>query len=63
MQVIEVIAKGMCNFEPNDEKAYSCSNIILSSYIIKKVYRKPYSTTLKAKILKPLVLEETYYGK
>ena len=62
-EMIEIMAKSGSNFEPDTKGSYSNSNYLLLSYILEKIYRKPYSEILKEKIIQPLGLKNTYYGK
>jgi len=50
-------------FDPGTEHDYSNSNYVLLSYILEKVYGTSYSDLLESKIVKPLKLENTHYGK
>jgi D-alanyl-D-alanine carboxypeptidase len=61
-EMVEVITKLKSDFEPNSKAEYSNSNYVLLSYILEKVYKKPYSIILETKIAKPLGLKNTYFG-
>ncbi|MDI6033740.1 serine hydrolase domain-containing protein [Flavobacterium sp. LB2P84] len=61
-QMIEIIAKGKSDFEPNIKVEYSNSNYIVLSYILEKIYKKSHATILDSKIIKPLGLKNTYFG-
>nr|WP_315159127.1 serine hydrolase domain-containing protein [uncultured Flavobacterium sp.] len=61
-QMIEIIVNGKSDFEPNTKAEYSNSNYVLLSYILEKVYKKPYAVILETKIIKPLNLKNTYFG-
>lgn len=61
-QMIEIIANGKSDFEPNSKADYSNSNYVLLSYILEKTYKKSYKELLTAKIIKPLGLKNTYFG-
>ena len=61
-KMIEIIIKGGNGFAPDTKMAYSNSNYILLTYILEKIYKKPYSEVLKEKIVKPLGLKNTYLG-
>ncbi len=61
-QMIEIIAKGKSDFEPNSKAEYSNSNYVLLSYILEKTYKKAYKELLTSKIIKPLGLKNTYFG-
>jgi len=62
-EIVEMIIKGGSDFEPDAKTSYSNSNFMLLSYILEKIYRKPYSAILEEKIIKPIGLKNTYYGK
>jgi CubicO group peptidase (beta-lactamase class C family) len=62
-EMVEIITNGKSDFEPDTKAAYSNSNYVLLSYIIEKKYKKKYSEILTFKILKPLGLNNTYFGK
>jgi CubicO group peptidase (beta-lactamase class C family) len=61
-QMIDIIANGKSDFEPNSKADYSNSNYVLLSYILEKTYKKSYKDLLTAKIIKPLGLKNTYFG-
>ncbi|MDR1155688.1 MAG: beta-lactamase family protein, partial [Bacteroidales bacterium] len=61
--MVEIIAKAGSDFEPGTTAAYSNSNFVLLSYILEKIHRKPYSKILEEKIVKPLGLKNTCFGK
>jgi CubicO group peptidase (beta-lactamase class C family) len=61
-QMIEIIANGKSDFEPNSKAVYSNSNYVLLSYILEKTYKKKYKDLLTTKIIKPLGLKNTYFG-
>lgn len=50
------------DFEPGSKAAYSNSNYVLLTYILQKIYKKPYAQILNEKIVNPLGLKDTYYG-
>jgi len=62
-EMIEVIIKGGNEFEPDTKMAYSNPNYILLTYIIEKIYEKPFSKILEEKITIPLGLKSTYLGE
>ncbi len=62
-QMVAIMAKAKSDFEPNSKANYSNSNYVLLSYILQKIYNKPYATILKDKITKPLGLKNTYVGR
>ena len=59
-EMIEIIIKGGNEFEPDTKMAYSNPNYILLSYILEKIYKKPFSKILQDKITIPLELKNTY---
>lgn len=61
-EMVEIIAQGKSDFEPNSKADYSNSNYVLLSYIIEKVYKENYAIVLNKKIIKPLGLKNTYFG-
>jgi len=62
-EMVEIISKAGSDFEPDAKASYSNSNFVLLSYILEKIYKKPYSKILNDKIIKPLGLKNTYFGK
>ncbi len=62
-EMIEVIVKGGSDFAPDTKMAYSNPNYILLSYILEKIYNKPFSKILKDKITTPIRLKNTYLEK
>jgi CubicO group peptidase (beta-lactamase class C family) len=61
-QIIEIIAKEKSEFAPDSKVEYSNSNYVVLSYILEKIYKKPYATILDTRIIKPLGLRDTYFG-
>lgn len=61
-KMIERIAAGKVEFEPDTKADYSNSNFILLTFILEDIYKKPFSELLATKITKPLNLKNTYYG-
>ena len=62
-EMIEIIVRGGSDFEPDTKTSYSNSNFVLLSYILEKIYQKPFVKILEEKIIKPTGLKNTYYGK
>lgn len=62
-QMIDIISAGGSDFEPNTHADYSNSNYVLLSYILESIYKKPYADILIEKIIRPLSLNNTYFGK
>eukprot|EP01133_Synstelium_polycarpum_P021791 gene21791-26173_t len=61
-ELIELIAKGGSDFEPDSKAAYSNSNFVLLTFILQKVYKKDYAAILKEQIIEPLGLKSTFFG-
>src|SRR5690606_20749969 len=63
-EMVEIIAKGGSDFEPDSKAEYSNSNYILLTYILENVFAKSYSDLLQEHIAKPIGLTNTYvFGK
>lgn len=62
-QLIDIITKGGSDFEPDSKAEYSNSNYVLLSLILQKIYKKDYAKLLTEKIVKPIGLKNTYFGK
>lgn len=63
-EMLEIIAKGGSDFQPDSNAAYSNSNYVLLSFILEKTFSKSYSELLQEHIVKPLGLTNTYvFGK
>ncbi|SHG63746.1 CubicO group peptidase, beta-lactamase class C family [Flavobacterium fluvii] len=61
-EMVEIIANGKSDFEPNSKAEYSNSNYVLLSYVLEKTYKKTYKEIVASKIIKPLGLKNTYFG-
>ncbi len=61
-ELIEKMSHAGSDFEPDTSSSYSNSNYALLTFILEKIYRKPYSEILEEKIIKPIGLKNTYYG-
>jgi len=61
-EMVDIIAEGGSDFKPGTQGAYSNSNYVLLSYILQKVYSKPYAQILEEQIIAPLQLKETRFG-
>lgn len=61
-EMVKIIAGGGSNFEPDSKAAYSNSNYVLLSYILEKIYEKPFAKILEDEITMPLKLKNTYFG-
>ncbi|MCZ2357337.1 MAG: beta-lactamase family protein [Bacteroidia bacterium] len=63
-EMIEIIAKGGSDFNPDSKAEYSNSNFVLLTYILEKTFAKSYSDLLQELIVKPIGLTNTYvFGK
>ena len=61
-QMLQLIKEGGNDFKPGLSMNYSNSGYIILSYILEKIYQKPYSKILEEKITQPLGLKNTFYG-
>jgi CubicO group peptidase (beta-lactamase class C family) len=61
-EMLEIIAEGGSDIKPDEKAAYSNSNYVLLSYILEKLYKKPFGKILEDKVTKPLNLYNTFYG-
>jgi CubicO group peptidase (beta-lactamase class C family) len=61
-QLLLMIKNQKPDFEPNAKADYNNSNYLLLSYILEKIYHKPYKAIVNEKIIKRLNLSHTYYG-
>lgn len=59
-EMIEIIAKGGSDFNPDSKAQYSNSNFVLLTYILEKTFTKSYSDLLQEFIVKPIGLKNTY---
>ena len=63
-EMVEIIAKGGSDFDPDSKAEYSNSNYVLLTYILEKTFAKSYADLLQKYICKPLALKNTYvFGK
>lgn len=62
-ELISIIQKGGSDFEPDTKAEYSNSNFLLLSFILQKIYKKDYAKILNEKIVVPIGLKNTYFGK
>ena len=60
LKIIEALGS---DFKPNSKFEYSNSNYILLTFILEKIYGKSYEELLSAKIIQPLGIKNTYFGK
>lgn len=50
-------------FSPGERREYSNTNYIILTFILEDIENKDYADILKKRILKPLQLNDTYYGE
>ncbi len=62
-ELIKIISNAGSDFEPDTKLGYSNSNFALLTFVLEKIYRKPYSEMLEEKIIRPTGLKNTYYGR
>jgi len=62
-EMLSIISKFDSDFKPNSKSEYSNSNYVLLSYILEKTYNKTYSEILKEKIIDPIKLKNTSFGR
>ncbi|WP_316800176.1 serine hydrolase domain-containing protein [Pedobacter frigidisoli] len=61
-EMLKVLSNLKSDFEPGLRPQYSNSNYVILSYILEKVYGKPYADILKNKVTRPLHLSSTRAG-
>lgn len=61
-EMIEIITKYGSDFEPDSKTDYSNSNFVLMTFILQKVFNKPYSELISKYITEPLGLKNTCLG-
>jgi len=61
-ELVEIIAKGGSDFEPDSQAEYSNSNFVLLSFILEKELGKSYAELLQHYIIEPIGLENTSFG-
>lgn len=61
-ELVEIIASFEPRFAPRKKSSYSNSNYVLLGFIIEDITKKSYAKNLKERIVKPLGLNDTYYG-
>lgn len=60
--IVNIISSSNSDFEPGTKFSYSNSNYVLLGYILEKVYQKSLKDILNERIVKPLLLKNTYLG-
>ena len=61
-EIIELIKKSENSFEPGEKMDYSNSGFLLLTFILERVYEKPFSELVKEKIANPIGLKNTRLG-
>lgn len=61
-ELLDKISSAESEFEPGSKMKYSNSNFVLLTFILEKIYHKPYREILSEKITNPLGLNNTYSG-
>lgn len=62
-EMMNRIVKREVDFQPDEKTAYSNTNYVLLSYIAEEIESKTYAEILESRIIKPLGLKRTGYGK
>lgn len=63
-QLLAMMLEGGSVFEPDTKAEYSNSNFVLLTFVLEKVYGKPYQKLLQDQILTPLRMKDTsVFGK
>ena len=60
---LNIIKKGGTDFKPGKKHEYSNTNYVLLSLIAEDIAKKDFSEIIDTRIVKPLTLTNTYYGK
>jgi CubicO group peptidase (beta-lactamase class C family) len=61
-ELLAMIKNQKPDFEPNARADYNNSNYLLLSYILEKIYHKPYKQIVTERVIKKIGLKHTYYG-
>src|SRR5687768_11937709 len=61
-ELVEIIAKGKPDFEPDSKAAYSNPNFVLLGFIVEKLDKRSYQDALKSRITSKIGLKDTYIG-
>jgi D-alanyl-D-alanine carboxypeptidase len=61
-ELLAMIQNQHPDFQPGAKAGYNNSNYLLLSYILEKIYKKPYRDVVTESIIKKLHLTHTYYG-
>ncbi|WP_435623773.1 serine hydrolase domain-containing protein [Flagellimonas sp.] len=62
-EMVEIIANGGSDFEPDSKAEYSNSNFVLLSYILERTFAKSYAELVQEHIAQPIGLTSTYVFK
>jgi D-alanyl-D-alanine carboxypeptidase len=62
-QMVDRFIKNGTVFEPKEKSSYSNTNFAILSYISEKIDNKPFATVLHNRIIQPLGLKRTEFGK
>jgi len=62
-QMLERFVKNASIFEPDERDEYSSTNYLLLSYIVEEIEKKSFAQILESRIIEPLKLKRTAYGK
>ena len=62
-QMMDRFIKNGTVFEPKEKSSYSNTNFAILSYIAEKIDKKSFATILQDRIIKPLDLKRTEFGK
>lgn len=62
-EMIEMISNAESDFVPDTQDNYINTGFFLLSYILEKIYDKPYSEILEEKIIKSIALKNTYLAE
>lgn len=62
-QMIDRFIANGTEFEAGEKSSYSNTNFIILSYIAEEIDQKPFSSIIDARIVKPLQLKRTEFGK
>lgn len=62
-ELLEIMLSNENSFKPDEKFEYSNTGYVLLSYILEDVYEMSYGEILSEKIIEPLELKNTYFGK
>ena len=62
-QMLDRFIKNSSVFEPDERTEYSSTNYLLLTYIAEEIENKSYAQILESRIIEPLELKRTEYGK